>query len=281
MKDRKNLLSIGKLSKLTGVHVKSLRYYDRLGILPPAYVDPASGYRYYAFFQVYMVEAIQLCVDLDIPLKQFTDFLLDGDKISYAKLVDVGAKMAREKIRAIQDKLAFLEEGRQYMAYSEAFMGSAEPLEYGLPAVHCLTVPLTGQPSMERCYEQVAPMVRLLKDKGLKSDGESGLLARYDEGGPRYSVFVQAWVPPEREGEALGLMRLPAMRCRAVRTGEGDAILRAPQAFPDLFQMDYPRYVMQSDLFLGVYDTVSPKYELRCSLPQGHLPGRDGAAIMN
>ena len=32
---KENLLSIGALSKQTGVHIKSLRYYDSLGILRP------------------------------------------------------------------------------------------------------------------------------------------------------------------------------------------------------------------------------------------------------
>ena len=63
-----NLLSIGALSKQTGVHIKSLRYYDSLGILRPAYVDPSSGYRYYNLQQIPVVGAIQLCIDLgDFP----------------------------------------------------------------------------------------------------------------------------------------------------------------------------------------------------------------------
>ena len=66
---KENLLSIGALSKQTGVHIKSLRYYDSLDILCPAYVDPGSGYRYYSLQQIPVVDAIQLCVDLDIPLK--------------------------------------------------------------------------------------------------------------------------------------------------------------------------------------------------------------------
>lgn len=62
-----NLLSIGALSKQTGVHIKSLRYYDSLGILRPAYVDPSSGYRYYNLQQIPVVGAIKLCIDLGIP----------------------------------------------------------------------------------------------------------------------------------------------------------------------------------------------------------------------
>ena len=44
--DKTKLLSIGTLSKLTGVHIKSLRYYDQIGTMPPAYVDPDTKYRY-------------------------------------------------------------------------------------------------------------------------------------------------------------------------------------------------------------------------------------------
>ena len=33
MADKNHLFSIGRLSKLTGVHVQSLRYYEEIGIL--------------------------------------------------------------------------------------------------------------------------------------------------------------------------------------------------------------------------------------------------------
>ena len=44
---KNELLSIGEAAKLKQVSVKSLRYYETIGILKPAYVDPSSGYRYY------------------------------------------------------------------------------------------------------------------------------------------------------------------------------------------------------------------------------------------
>ena len=38
-------LSIGELAKLRNINVQSLRYYEKLGILVPAYINPESGYR--------------------------------------------------------------------------------------------------------------------------------------------------------------------------------------------------------------------------------------------
>lgn len=55
---KKNLLSMGELSKITGVHIKALRYYDSLEILTPTFVDSESGYRYYSFCQKVVVDAI-------------------------------------------------------------------------------------------------------------------------------------------------------------------------------------------------------------------------------
>jgi len=39
------LVPIGRFSKMTRLSVKALRLYDENGLLPPAHVDPSSGYR--------------------------------------------------------------------------------------------------------------------------------------------------------------------------------------------------------------------------------------------
>ncbi|MFE5492040.1 MerR family transcriptional regulator [Streptomyces virginiae] len=40
--------SIGEMGRDSGLGVSALRFYDRVGVLPPARVDPATGYRWYA-----------------------------------------------------------------------------------------------------------------------------------------------------------------------------------------------------------------------------------------
>lgn len=41
------MLKIGLFSKLSRVSIRMLRYYDEMGLLCPAYIDPDSDYRYY------------------------------------------------------------------------------------------------------------------------------------------------------------------------------------------------------------------------------------------
>ncbi|MEU5141387.1 MerR family transcriptional regulator [Streptomyces sp. NPDC021139] len=44
--------SIGEMARDSGLGVSALRFYDRAGVLVPAWVDPGSGYRWYAPEQV-------------------------------------------------------------------------------------------------------------------------------------------------------------------------------------------------------------------------------------
>ena len=46
------LLGIGRVASLSGLPVSALRFYDGAGVLEPAVVDPASGYRFYRQRQV-------------------------------------------------------------------------------------------------------------------------------------------------------------------------------------------------------------------------------------
>jgi len=45
-------MSIGEFARLSRLSAKALRLYDELGLLPPAQVDPDSGYRWYAAGQL-------------------------------------------------------------------------------------------------------------------------------------------------------------------------------------------------------------------------------------
>lgn len=107
---KKNLLTIGDVSRKTGCSIKSLRYYDSIGVLKPAYVDPETGYRYYNFEQTRMVEIIQICINLGIPLKDVKELAIkDNNEMNYSDLIEYGRKITKEKIVNLQHSLNFLD----------------------------------------------------------------------------------------------------------------------------------------------------------------------------
>ncbi len=105
-----DLLSIGKVSKLKDVSIKSLRYYDRIGILTPAYVDKVSKYRYYTREQLYLLDAIRLCLTLGIPLKDLNKYVQEDKTVNLQNLLYDGKELAEQRLREIQDALSNLQD---------------------------------------------------------------------------------------------------------------------------------------------------------------------------
>ena len=68
-----DLMTIGAFAGRTRLSPKALRLYDRLGLLPPARVDPGSGYRFYSEDQVAAARLIALLRRLGMPLPAIAD----------------------------------------------------------------------------------------------------------------------------------------------------------------------------------------------------------------
>lgn len=116
-------LSIGKVSKQKNVSIKSLRYYDRIGILKPAFVNEQTNYRYYTQEQLYLLDAITLCIKLGIPLKDLNGYVENGS-INLQKLLYDGKILAEEKIMEIHNCLEALQDTLQQL--SGSFNGMAK-----------------------------------------------------------------------------------------------------------------------------------------------------------
>jgi DNA-binding transcriptional MerR regulator len=70
-----DLMTIGAFAGRTRLSPKALRLYDRLGLLPPARIDPASGYRFYSEDQVAGARLVALLRRLDMPLPVIKDIV--------------------------------------------------------------------------------------------------------------------------------------------------------------------------------------------------------------
>jgi len=56
-----NLYPIGKVAKIMGVSVQTLRYYGNIGLIEPAQINPTTGYRYYSVDQLHFIDRINTC----------------------------------------------------------------------------------------------------------------------------------------------------------------------------------------------------------------------------
>ena len=68
-------MQIKEFAKFTGVSVRTLHYYDEIGLLPPARVDRSTGYRYYDESSLLRMQEILFYRELDFSLKSIGEIL--------------------------------------------------------------------------------------------------------------------------------------------------------------------------------------------------------------
>lgn len=82
------MFSIGEFSKLTGLTVKTLRFYHEESLLVPTHVDPDSGYRYYADRQIEDARIITYLRSLEFPITEIRELLNVDDNEDFLQILE-------------------------------------------------------------------------------------------------------------------------------------------------------------------------------------------------
>ena len=68
-------MQIKEFADFTGVSVRTLHYYDEIGLLTPAFVDRSTGYRFYDENSLLRMQEILFYRELDFSLKRIDEIL--------------------------------------------------------------------------------------------------------------------------------------------------------------------------------------------------------------
>lgn len=131
---RNSLLSIGEAAKLKNVSIKALRYYEKLGIFNPAYIDPQSGYRYYSPAQLFDLDVILTCGELGIPLKHILDYQTEQGTIDLRQLLIEGSELAEQKMKRAHQSLLQINSYLEEMEQQDSFRHCANTYTRTMPS---------------------------------------------------------------------------------------------------------------------------------------------------
>src|ERR1700722_3693019 len=119
--------TVTKLAKLSGVSVRTLHWYDEIGLLKPAYYG-ANGYRHYEEKQLLTLQQILFFRELGFELKQIQKILgrSDFDTIvtlrSHRGVLQKNLERTQKLIKTIDKTIKHLE-GNRKMKEQELFDG--------------------------------------------------------------------------------------------------------------------------------------------------------------
>jgi DNA-binding transcriptional MerR regulator/effector-binding domain-containing protein len=100
------MYTIGRFASIGRVTVRMLRHWDEIGLLEPARVDPATGYRSYAPEQVADLAEIVRLRDLGLGLVDVGRVLRAGDASAARAVLESAREELRRSLAADTDRLA-------------------------------------------------------------------------------------------------------------------------------------------------------------------------------
>jgi effector-binding domain-containing protein len=100
------MLKIGDFSKFCRVSVKTLRYYDEIGLLKPVSIDESTGYRYYSADQITILNRIIALKELGLSLEEI-NWILAGN-LSTDKVIELLRAKHKETLARLREEEARL-----------------------------------------------------------------------------------------------------------------------------------------------------------------------------
>ena len=208
------LLSIGEFAAATQLSPKALRLYDEQGLLQPARIDPASGYRYYDSDQVLTGRLIRTLRDMDLALADVAR-VVEADRARAELLlsrfaVGLDHRYAREK-RAFQSALLLLRDA--------ARADTVTVEQRTRRAMTVLVSPFATDRSgfYERLHRQADATRQLARKAGLQLLQESycRLAEPLSEDESQVELLLQVETPTNLP-DAVTLRHLPAAECAVI-----------------------------------------------------------------
>ena len=253
---KNKLLSIGEFSKLTNTHIKSLRYYEKLGILKPQYISPDSGYRYYAFNQFYMLEFIRFAIEMDFPLKNLSPFLEGEQTIDLKNFTEIIKNLAEEKIKNITKGLRYVDFFQNNMTIRES-----QPLD--IIYSRCIEERHIYAISLTKDFDEISNMEMADIFTAMPYEDELSieygyLLHHTPKETTRY-VFICVDKPYAN-------FHIPAGETYCIQTN-GLRINESGDIFKDILPKNSPFIAISTELYSHKFNINEAIHELRLTLP--------------
>jgi DNA-binding transcriptional MerR regulator/effector-binding domain-containing protein len=149
------MFSIGEFARLGAVSIRTLRHYDEIGLLPPAKVDPATGYRGYSAEQLRLLNRIVALKELGLSLAQARQ-LMDGITLGELQgMLMLRRAQLEQELEAHKNQLLGVEARLRYIA-REGAMPVDDIVVKKIPAMGVVAI---ARPAPAFGPENIVPVV--------------------------------------------------------------------------------------------------------------------------
>lgn len=205
----KDFFTISEFANLRNININSLRYYEKLGLLRPALVDPDTGYRYYKAEQLTILDKILLCISLGIPLKEMAEYIDQDGNLHSQELLEHGRKIALDRMNQLQNTLHFIDFSLKSMENNREFADKKETYVRHLDERRIITSDFFFTSlNIKEVVSEVARIYKAAQKEELFPILPAGQLFQMNTNGDIcYRLFLQILAPEKQNSH---IMELPS-----------------------------------------------------------------------
>jgi DNA-binding transcriptional MerR regulator len=201
------MFRIGEFSRLTRVAIDTLRYYDAVGLLKPAKVDPFTGYRYYSARQLQSLNRILALKEIGFSLEEIARILHPAGKLTNDELrgmLKAQLVRAEQELQSAQLRQERILARLHYLNLEDdmpAYEVTLKPVEKLTVAAIRETVPTLEQ-MPQRCSEMFDAIERWIRANSLPLGPSMSIY--YNEGFTRENIDTEcSFIIPDSEAADL------------------------------------------------------------------------------
>lgn len=209
----KKYFTIGEISKMKGVGIKSLRYYDKVGVLKPAYINQETGYRYYTAEQLFFLDNILLSIELGIPLKEFLNFIDEEGNIRLQSFLSYARNLMQEKRKRLETGITKTEYILNDISRHKKDKKRTVPYVRFLPERNIIKIPFGEGDYSTEYAEKITQLVFLAEENRLHTTYLAGLIHYLSPSETKRFIYIEVL---ENAAELPEFTKIPAGNYRCI-----------------------------------------------------------------
>lgn len=260
MPRKSTYITISELANLTRVNIKSLRYYEQMDVLKPAYVDPHTHYRYYTCSQIPLVQLIQFYIETDIPISELQHYSQDGAPILRDSLF-FGLANAQRKLQKLQNSIQQATELLEELDRCDGILEQDATTICDMPSKICYTFPIFGEITQNLYYSSLHHMLQEMQHNNLPIGHEMGILNFRSNNTTQTFLYATVNISQQEITDDTHFVRIPSQNFHCK---QGDFSMISQKNLSNYFGPEnIPEFWTLSEIYSSSFDCNHPLFELR------------------
>lgn len=169
------LFSIGEVSKIKDITIKALRYYHKIGILMPKYIDKDSGYRYYSIDQFIHIDIIKGCRTLGTSIKELQEIFENCNTDELILFLNKKKLEAEENIKKMEEVIDNINRLDSVVSYSKQLLNNTDIKVKYFKKRYVVVTPCKESGSLKELI-YYSDLDKIIKNKKLKVSMVRGII---------------------------------------------------------------------------------------------------------